>query len=89
MIFLAGERIEGDAPTFVEKPKIISEDDGKRIIMECKVKANPKPTIIWYLDNVVTKETNRIIQTVKQEKDVYTIRLELRVGNLFIFFCCC
>lgn len=48
--------------------------------MECKVKANPKPTITWYLDGVVTKETNRIIQTVKQEKDVYTIRLEQRVG---------
>lgn len=81
-----GERIEGDAPTFVEKPKIISEDDGKRIIMECKVKANPKPTIIWYLDNVVIKETNRIIQTVKQEKDVYTIKLELRVIAIFDCF---
>ncbi|PRD35198.1 UNVERIFIED_CONTAM: unc-22 [Trichonephila clavipes] len=76
------DRIEGDAPTFVEKPKIISEDEGKRIIMECKVKANPKPTITWFLDNIVIKETNRIVQTVKQEKDVYTIRLELKMrGN--------
>lgn len=47
--------------------------------MECKVKASPKPTITWYLDSVVIKETVRIIQTVKQEKDVYTIRLELKV----------
>ncbi|GFU27590.1 hypothetical protein TNCV_283081 [Trichonephila clavipes] len=79
---IEGDRIEGDAPTFVEKPKIISEDEGKRIIMECKVKANPKPTITWFLDNVVIKETNRIVQTVKQEKDVYTIRLELKSPEL-------
>jgi hypothetical protein len=79
---IEGERIEGDAPTFVEKPKIISEDDGKRIIMECKVKANPKPTITWYLDNVVIKETSRITQIVKQDKDVYSIRLELKNPEL-------
>ncbi|CAM1309087.1 unc-22 (predicted), partial [Pycnogonum litorale] len=72
------KKVDGEAPSFVEKPKIIPEDDGKRIIMECKVKAKPKPTITWYHGSTVVKETNRIKINVVEAKDVYLIKLELK-----------
>ncbi|GFQ82950.1 hypothetical protein TNCT_309441, partial [Trichonephila clavata] len=68
----------GEAPTFVEKPKITPEDGGNRIIMECKVRASPKPDIKWFCDGVEVHESTRIKQTIKQDKDVYHIKLELR-----------
>ncbi|KFM81373.1 Twitchin, partial [Stegodyphus mimosarum] len=68
----------GEAPTFVEKPKIIPEDGGNRIIMECKVRASPKPDIKWTCDGADVRESTRIKQTIKQDKDVYHIKLELK-----------
>lgn len=68
----------GVAPSFVEKPQITAEEDGKLIIMECKVRADPKPTITWTKEGVAVDENRRIKQIIKEEKDVYHIRLELR-----------
>ena len=68
---------EGEAPTFVEKPQIRSERDGKLIVMECKVKAKPKPDIIWYYENSLIRETRRLKQTIIEENDIYVIRLEI------------
>lgn len=68
----------GEAPTFVEKPKITPEDGGNRIIMECKVRASPKPDIKWLNDGAEVRESSRIVQTIKQDKDVYHIKLELK-----------
>lgn len=67
----------GEAPSFVEKPKIRAERDGKLIIMECKVKANPQPSISWYREGVTVLEGGRIKQTVRQEGNIYHIKLEL------------
>ena len=69
---------EGEGPTFVEKPRILSENNGKLVIMECKVKANPKPTILWTRDGVVVRESSRIkMSIVDQVNDIYYIKLEL------------
>lgn len=35
------------APTFSKKPSIKQEDDGKRLLFECIIQADPKPTIAW------------------------------------------
>ena len=67
----------GEAPSFVEKPKIRAENDGKLIIMECKVKANPEPSITWYREGVVVREGGRIRQSVRQEGSIYHCKLEL------------
>ncbi|XP_053200690.1 twitchin-like isoform X3 [Panonychus citri] len=73
----------GEPPTFVEKPKIIPENNGKLIIMECKVRSKPKPDIVWYNDGTIVRETTRIKLIVKEETtDVYLIRLELRDPEL-------
>lgn len=77
-LHIEGAKMEGDPPKFVERPKITSERNGKLIVMECKVKAKPKPDIIWYYENSVVKETTRIRQTIiVEENDVYVIRLEI------------
>lgn len=40
-------QIEGLAPTFLKKPAIRQEDDGKRLMFECVIKADPVPQVRW------------------------------------------
>lgn len=73
---------EGDGPIFIEKPRILSENNGKLVIMECKVKATPRPDIIWTKEGTVITETSQIKLFVEQKEDIYEIRLELSEPNL-------
>lgn len=68
---------EGEGPTFVEKPRIISENNGKLVIMECKIKADPKPNIIWFRNGEVIEESNKLKMSMEQRGDQYYIKLEL------------
>lgn len=70
---------EGDGPTFVEKPRITSQQGGKLVIMECKVKADPKPTIVWYREGKQVTESTKIKMSFeKVETNIYYIKLELK-----------
>lgn len=73
---------EGDGPTFIEKPRIISENNGKLVIMECKVKANPKPTIVWTREGQTLQETSRLKITMTNKDDIYDIKLTLAEPEL-------
>lgn len=73
---------EGEGPSFVEKPRIVSEDNGKLVIMECKVKADPKPIILWTRDGKVVEESNKIKISMEQRGDIYYIKLELKDPQL-------
>lgn len=73
---------EGEGPTFIEKPRIISENNGKLVIMECRVKASPKPDITWTKEGQVIQETSQIQLFHSAVGDSYTIRLELYEPNL-------
>lgn len=68
---------EGEGPTFVEKPTIQSKDNGKLVIMGCKVKASPRPTIVWYHEGKEIRDSSKIKTRVEVHEDVYTIILEL------------
>lgn len=47
--------------------------------MDCKVRANPKPTITWYREGKLVTESSKIkISFEKVEEDVYYIKLELK-----------
>lgn len=49
------------------------------VIMECKVRSNPKPTIVWYREGKQVTESSKIkISFEKVEEDVYYIKLELK-----------
>lgn len=70
---------EGDGPTFVEKPRITSHQGGKLVVMECKVRSDPKPTIVWYREGQQVTESSKIkISFEKVEENVYYIKLELK-----------
>lgn len=45
--------------------------------MECKVKADPKPDIVWYRNGEIVKESNKIKMSIEQRGDQYYIKLEL------------
>ena len=47
------------APVFVQKPAIKQLNGGKTILFECKICANPKPTLVWYRDVVQLSEGGR------------------------------
>ncbi|XP_054161595.1 twitchin-like isoform X2 [Oppia nitens] len=51
--------IDGAKPTFTEKPVIKKSDDCSRITFECRLVADPNPTIQWYLNNKIVKEDSR------------------------------
>lgn len=73
---------EGDPPTFVEKPRIRSEQNGKLVIMDCTVRANPKPDIVWFHEGKLLSQSSKISWSMEEKGgDVYYIRLELKVSN--------
>lgn len=52
-------QIDGTAPTFVKKPAIRQEDDGKKLIFECQIKADPGPSVSWSHNSENVKEGPR------------------------------
>ncbi len=51
----------GGAPSFTQKPAIKQVDGGKKIVFECRIAANPLPTLTWFRDNVQLSEGGRYI----------------------------
>lgn len=52
-------QIDGIAPTFAKKPAIRQEDDGKRLLFECRIQADPKPSVTWSHNGTPVKESSR------------------------------
>jgi len=52
-------QIDGVAPSFSQKPVIRQEEDGRKLLFECKIKADPKPTVVWYHDGTAVAASNR------------------------------
>ncbi|KAJ8923569.1 hypothetical protein NQ315_010148 [Exocentrus adspersus] len=42
------KQIDGLAPTFAKKPAIRQEEDGKRLLFECRIQADPRPVVSWF-----------------------------------------
>lgn len=52
-------QIDGIAPTFAKKPAIRQEDDGKRLLFECRIQADPKPSVTWSHNGTPVQESSR------------------------------
>lgn len=52
-------QIDGLAPTFSKKPAIRQEEDGKRLLFECRIQADPKPVVNWFHNANPVKESPR------------------------------
>ncbi|RXG62341.1 Disorganized muscle protein 1 [Armadillidium vulgare] len=61
------KQIDGKAPSFAQKPIIKQEEDGKKIKFECRILADPKPTISWYRDGASVQSSSRCSMTVKND----------------------
>ncbi|GFR28830.1 ig-like domain-containing protein [Trichonephila clavata] len=79
-----GSQTDGIPPTFAKKPSIRQEDEGRRLLFECRILADPKPTVYWYHDNDPVKESSRCkmkcpsqLLTGKPEAWQETLRVEI------------
>ncbi|CAF4579023.1 unnamed protein product [Rotaria sp. Silwood1] len=57
----AANSAEGTTPVFIQKPSIRQENDGKRLIFECKISAEPKPDIFWTHDDIPLQDSGRYL----------------------------
>merc|ERR1711974_163163 len=48
----AQKQQEGIAPNFIQKPVTKQENNGKKLLFECALTADPAPSIAWSKDNV-------------------------------------
>lgn len=66
------------APSFTQKPTLRQEDDGNRLVFECKLVANPLPTISWFRGETQLAENDRTtMKTTELEPSKYLVVLEL------------
>lgn len=52
---------EDFSPSFTQKPQLRQEDDGNKLVFECKLLGCPKPEITWYRNNVKLVEDHRTV----------------------------
>lgn len=57
--YFCDRQIDGHAPTFLKKPAIRQEDDGKRLLFECLIKADPVPTVKWAHNETPVSDNSR------------------------------
>ncbi|CAD7001752.1 unnamed protein product [Ceratitis capitata] len=72
------KQIDGFAPTFAKRPAIRQEDDGKRLLFECQVNADPVPTVSWFHNGNSVKESSRHKTTVQKDGHSYFASLEIK-----------
>ncbi|XP_055331451.1 twitchin-like isoform X3 [Paramacrobiotus metropolitanus] len=69
--------IDGIAPTFAQKPSIKQEDDGNRLLFECRVLADPTPTFTWFHDDKPVNQGGRFNIVVEPDGNSYFVVLEI------------
>lgn len=53
------------APSFTQKPQLHQEDDGNKLVFECELVSNPKPTTEWYRTDEKLEEGGRVLFKLK------------------------
>lgn len=56
---LIHRQIDGMAPTFSKKPSIRQEEDGKRLLFECRIQADPRPSVSWSHNGAAVQNSSR------------------------------
>ncbi|KAG8335960.1 myosin light chain kinase activity protein [Homalodisca vitripennis] len=75
-------QIDGLAPTFSKKPAIRQEDDGKRLLFECRIQADPTPSVVWSHGGNIVKDDAR--HKMKVDKDGHSYFASLEIKNVTI-----
>ncbi|XP_041468950.1 twitchin-like isoform X3 [Lytechinus variegatus] len=69
------------APTFIEKPTIKQEDQGRRVVFEVKLMGDPKPNIKWHYNDREIKEDKKYRMRSQTKGKVYLLTLEVNNGS--------
>lgn len=76
------KQIDGLAPTFAKKPAIRQEEDGKKLLFECRIQADPRPVVNWFHNNNPVKETPR--HKLRIDKDGHSYFATLEIINVTV-----
>jgi len=76
------KQIDGLAPTFSKKPSIRQEDEGKRLLFECRIQADPKPTISWFHNGAPVASSSR--HKLLVDKDGHSYFATLQIQNVTV-----
>ncbi|XP_048455168.1 myosin light chain kinase, smooth muscle [Rhincodon typus] len=66
--------ITGNAPVFKETLKDTQVVDGERLLLQCRVAAEPAPVVTWTINGKAIKSSKFI--NISQEGSVYTLAIE-------------
>ena len=69
----------GQAPTFVEKPKIVTKEDGKLIMLIVRYRAEAMCECIWSFKETVIRESSSLKIIHEKSYDYWESRIELTV----------
>jgi hypothetical protein len=72
----------GSAPAFVEKPKIVTKEEGKLIMLIVKYRAESMCELLWSFKETRIVETKTIRIVHERIEDYFEARLELTVEKL-------
>lgn len=70
---------EDFAPSFTQKPQLRQEDEGNRLVFECKVSSSPKPDITWFRSDTKLVEDARTtvkVQTIGTNSFLVVLELD-------------
>lgn len=69
---------EDFAPSFTQKPQLRQEDEGNRLIFECRLLGCPKPEITWFRGETQLSEDHRTVMKIQAvATNTYVVILEL------------
>lgn len=69
---------EDFAPSFTQKPQLRQEDEGNRLIFECRLLGCPKPEISWFRGETQLAEDHRTVMKIQAiATNTYVVILEL------------
>jgi hypothetical protein len=71
--------VGGCAPTFVEKPRIVTKEEGRLIMLIVKYRAEAQCELIWSFKETRIIETKTIRIVHERIEDYFEARLELTV----------
>ena len=81
----AAPQAQGQAPTFVEKPKIVTKEDGKLIQLIVRYRAESRCECIWSFKETTITETRTTKIVHEKSFDYWECRIELTVIFLQIW----
>ena len=70
---------QGQAPTFVEKPKIVTKEDGKLIMLIVRYRAESMCECVWSFKETAIRETTSMKIIHEKSYDYWESRIELTV----------